>query len=365
LPEESDLDLARRFAPYVTLAGDEPYAPMAPDVFIKESRLVWRTSARRAPVTAKEGAIAPARLGALGTRSAAPYTAPDADFSATDFTRPFDTGRDRGGLSPERGFGIVHRDVAPGRVGSTAELRDRVGECPAFFELERLPSGQALLCYWLYFGSSTYPLGFTSWRRWVDWLRRRVDAEDPDGLREILAGQIAGPDPFPLDAADIKRLVREHVVHQGDWEGITVVLGPGGEPSHAIYRAHAEHAVAAWGDVPREDDTRPLVLCAKGSHASYAGEGPLSREYNDVLAKGRRAVRWDPARRSFPSGSRSGTATADRGGTPTSTTRGSGSTCPSPRGSSRGRSARRPSRRWRGTSPADAGLSGLPGPSPA
>jgi hypothetical protein len=121
-----------------------------------------------------------------------------------------------------------------------------------------------------------------------------VDAEDPDGLREILAGQIAGPDPFPLDAADIKRLVREHVVHQGDWEGITVVLGPGGEPSHAIYRAHAEHAVAAWGDVPREDDTRPLVLCAKGSHASYAGEGPLSREYNDVLAKGRRAVRWDP-----------------------------------------------------------------------
>jgi hypothetical protein len=299
--DSSDLDLARRFAPYVTLAADEPYAPMAPAAFVKGCRLVWRTSARKAPVVAKERNVAPGRLGSLGGPAGTPpYEAPDGGFAATDFTRPFDTARDRRGLSPERGFGLLHREVTPGRVGSTAELREALAGCPAYFELERLPSGQTLLCYWLFFGSSTYPLGFTSWRRWVDWLRNRVDDEDPDGLREILAAQAEAPGSFPIDAGDITRLVRQHVVHQGDWEGITVVLDPEGEPSHAIYRAHAEHALVAWGDVPRRDDTRPVILCARGSHASYAAEGRLSREYNDVLAAGRRAVTWDAGEALLP-----------------------------------------------------------------
>jgi hypothetical protein len=36
LPDLSDLDLARRFAPQVLLTADEDYAPIAADVFIDE-----------------------------------------------------------------------------------------------------------------------------------------------------------------------------------------------------------------------------------------------------------------------------------------------------------------------------------------
>lgn len=287
---EQDLELARRFAPVIRFTGDEPYAPMAPDVFVRESRLVWRTSARKASEIAGEGAVAASRLGSLGSR---PYDAPEAGLTAIDFTRPFDTRPERGALAPDRGFGLVHRDIAPGRVDSTAELRRRVEESPAFFELERLPSGQTLLCYWLFFGSSTYPLGFLSWKHWIDWLRARLDDDDPDDLRTILAAQMPPPGRRPLDAGDIRRLVRDHVVHQGDWEGVTLVLGDDAEPSHAIYRAHADHAVTRWQDVEREADVRPVVLCAKGSHASYPAADRLSRDYNDVLPAKRGAVRWD------------------------------------------------------------------------
>lgn len=57
--------------------------------------------------------------------------------------------------------------------------------------------------------------------------------------------------------------------HQGDWEMISVLLDPSGQPKFAAYSQHFRGEVARWEDVERSDSTHPNVYVAKGSHASY------------------------------------------------------------------------------------------------
>jgi hypothetical protein len=292
MPETDDLELARRHAPVALLRHDEPYGPMAPERFLADSRLVWRRAARDAPEIAARGAIVAARLSGGPAGGAGPYRSPDGHHAAGEFTRPFDGGSPRGGLAPEQGFGIANRAVTPGPAGTQAELEAMVAEAPSFFEVERRASGETFVCYWLFYGSSTFPLGFASPSEWLGWLRGRIDDDDPDNLRERIAPALVASGDR-LDAGDLGRLAHEHVVHQADWEGITVVLGKDGTPTHAFYRAHPSHARVAWTDLEVVDGARPLVLVGKGSHASYPGVTKLSRDYNDQLPSASRHVRWD------------------------------------------------------------------------
>jgi hypothetical protein len=57
--------------------------------------------------------------------------------------------------------------------------------------------------------------------------------------------------------------------HEGDWEGITVVLNPGGRPLLAAYTQHRAGQRAAWMDVEVVDGTHPVDYVARGSHANY------------------------------------------------------------------------------------------------
>jgi hypothetical protein len=65
--------------------------------------------------------------------------------------------------------------------------------------------------------------------------------------------------------------------HEGDWEHITIRVDEGGRPVGAWYARHASSAPGkwfGWGELEREGD-HPVVLSARGSHASYADGGDV------------------------------------------------------------------------------------------
>jgi len=60
--------------------------------------------------------------------------------------------------------------------------------------------------------------------------------------------------------------------HEGDWEHVTVKLGPSLSPEGAWYARHLDSHPGrwfAWGALAREGD-HPVVLSGRGTHASYA-----------------------------------------------------------------------------------------------
>ncbi len=75
--------------------------------------------------------------------------------------------------------------------------------------------------------------------------------------------------------------------HEGDWEGITVILS-GGSPSYTAYSQHDAGQRAAWTDVEKVDGTHPVVYVARGSHANYYRpyQGKLGAANDDVNGDG-------------------------------------------------------------------------------
>lgn len=60
--------------------------------------------------------------------------------------------------------------------------------------------------------------------------------------------------------------------HEGDWEHVTVRVGADGRPAGVWYARHGDAMPGvwvAWGAIAREGE-RPVVLAARGTHASYA-----------------------------------------------------------------------------------------------
>src|SRR5262245_55550785 len=63
-------------------------------------------------------------------------------------------------------------------------------------------------------------------------------------------------------------------LHEGDWEGIQIRIGPKG-PEEVTYAQHQGGERAGWTDVEIDDETgAPVVYVALGSHASYLRAGP-------------------------------------------------------------------------------------------
>jgi Vacuolar protein sorting-associated protein 62 len=62
-------------------------------------------------------------------------------------------------------------------------------------------------------------------------------------------------------------------LHEGDWEGIQIRIGPGG-PEEVTYSQHNDGERAGWTDVEIDAETgAPVVYVALASHASYLRAG--------------------------------------------------------------------------------------------
>jgi hypothetical protein len=83
------------------------------------------------------------------------------------------------------------------------------------------------------------------------------------------------------------------IIHEGDWEHITVRLDANGNPVKAYYAAHSEGTTHDWGKLQKVGGTHPVVYSARGSHASYPTAGshkikglPLGIPANDDTYNG-------------------------------------------------------------------------------
>jgi len=78
--------------------------------------------------------------------------------------------------------------------------------------------------------------------------------------------------------------------HEGDWEHVTVKLGPGLSPEGAWYARHGDSHPGrwfAWAALAREGE-HPVVLSARGTHASYAA--PWDTRFYDRTCRAREPV---------------------------------------------------------------------------
>ncbi len=76
-------------------------------------------------------------------------------------------------------------------------------------------------------------------------------------------------------------------LHEGDWEMIQIGLDDAGHPWEVTYSQHGKPLKATWSDV--EEDGRPAVFVALGSHASLPTAGrhpaPVIDDYCDALGR--------------------------------------------------------------------------------
>jgi hypothetical protein len=284
----SSRTLAELHAPIFVLHPAETFAPMAADVFIDESSLVWRQSDTEAAVVAPPGNV---NASDLGVESDDPYSHVDGAIKAVahDLTRPFDSNTKARleGLPVDKGFALMNRHPSPGHVATSYELEQRLQEAPIYYEVQPR-SGETLICYWLFFGSSAPP---------VDGLKakaRNVVRRIGDRLESASQEEAAGPQRHTrepeLDVDDFFRLITRRHAHQGDWEGVTARVSADGELQEVHFRAHHGGHKVASSALRREG--RVLVFCSRGSHACFESpSSPNNRDGDEIPSDG---LLWDP-----------------------------------------------------------------------
>jgi hypothetical protein len=264
------------FAPLVNLHSREKAWPMSVNSFLENSSLVWvhddgcpdyafarldhvddRTEHREflgrfdreklgLSLTSRKPGPLTAYLHAPATSSCRDQT--QNGFLSTEHTRPFDKERPQG-LPAKEGFSLDLWDKKRGgdkRIddsGPQSLLRD----VPVYFERhpEQVDGKEGeRITYWFFYGLSQPP----------------------------------GPDLFT-----------NRVVHEGDWERISVLLRHAGAdtyvPDSVLYHYHDSKRNLPWYAVKRvgaggpELATHPVVFSAVGSHASY----PRAGRYENVF----------------------------------------------------------------------------------
>lgn len=297
-------DVARKFAPLVVLHGDDKLRPSSAEWFIGRSTLRWATGRGLDgdPVPGAERRVDPKRLGAA---SADPYRV--GNYSASALTRPLDDQAARQGDPPtEQGFFLRLRREASARGTKSASAdRKLYTGVPTYYDYDERAKA---LTYWLFYPGSSPPLGVLRLTEQIG-VRSRDAAEVPtrDGPPDEVEAAVsaamleefrraypglaleawppAGARGFPGDiaqqlrvvAAGVKALLRDdNVLHEGDWERITLYLDQAAPltkpPAHVAYYRHATNTFRKWQSV-RKQGTHPLVFCAIGSHASLPSPG--------------------------------------------------------------------------------------------
>lgn len=267
-------DPVTAFAPLVHLHSAEKLMPMSADAFLKNSWLAWAHdggcddwvpdgSHRERPkdAAADRGAFDHTRLAGP---AAYEHVGTDADcdevkapvFGANEHTRPFDTRERPRGLEAQEGF---YLDLDDARRSGTAKVEMQGAQAvlapmPVYYErLADKVDGQPALriTYWTFYGLSQPP----------------------------------GSQPGT-----------RFLVHEGDWERVSVLLKLGENqgdylPISVRYHAHDGSRDVPWAAVKRvgtggsSDSTHPVVFSAVGSHASYWRAGSYE---NVFVAAGRR-----------------------------------------------------------------------------
>lgn len=267
------------FSPLVHLHADEKAWPMSAEEFLAHSWLLWAHDDQCrdwSPGVEDHVATPPTDKAALGRfdrgrlAGEGAYTHVPADgdcddatqtpISAAAHTRPYDAEERPPGLALREGFYLDVEDAArngkkPKEPAGAQHLLEGV---PAYYERQDVDVGKRKgirLTYWLFYGLSQPP------------------------------GASAGT---------------RYLVHEGDWERISVLVAKGKAdneyaPISVRYHAHDGARDVAWRAVKRvgtggtEDSTHPVVFSAKGSHASYWRAGSYENVFS-VAGRRRFAV---------------------------------------------------------------------------
>jgi hypothetical protein len=235
------------YGPLVLLHPEETYRPMNARAFIDGSQLRWSHGGGCGDhLVADNGQVDPELLGQGGYRHHAgtgfvvnpfdPCRHTDDEWNSAQATRPRDHGSPIG-HQPE-GFFLDFPNER--RAGSDPD------QVPVYYEFR---TGHSLT-FWFFYAFNE------------------------------------GPVHSPERADD----------HEGDWEHISVQLGPDNRATRVAYFQHNGHCVLNWGDVPKFRG-HPVAFSAKGSHASYAwaGDYHLAPTVDDHAAEGPRWEGWRQA----------------------------------------------------------------------
>jgi hypothetical protein len=308
-------EIARKFAPLVVLHRGDKLRPSSAARFVQRSALRWATGANREgePVPGTERRVEQGRLGAA---SGNPYRV--GRHLASAFTRPLDDNPARLGDPPlEQGFFLRLRNERHARGDKSASPdRSLYTGTPAYWDWD---DELKAMTYWLFYPGSSPPLGILRAHEQIG--TRAAPGAPPDPVEAAeaaatleefrraypsLAAEAAGPatrgfgDVFHqlrVVAAGVHALLREDdVLHEGDWERVTVYLDRadpvGTRPESVVFYRHGTNTPRAWGSVERSG-THPVAYCAIGSHASLPSpdfgfidvgdrDGPRWRTWDDL-----------------------------------------------------------------------------------
>jgi hypothetical protein len=247
-PEQTDA-LVRRYAPIVWVHSRDRFVPLSPDRFLEGSSLTWRTRRGRNIKVVDRGRVDPRRLGrACGTARGGCYSY--GGYVTGELTRPFQDGDRPDRLPENRGFALDLDDRL--RVGTGTDT-------PLIYEVgTRKFDGEMRIGYWFVYGWSV-----------------PFRAASKTSSRNIV--------PFS---------------HEGDWEGIDVVLGLADKrPRRVEYYQHEGSQAVDWRTVKREgaERTHPVVYSARNSHASYPTAAPTVTNETKTCRKtlGITVCSWD------------------------------------------------------------------------
>ena len=296
--------IAARYAPLVVLHGDDKLRPSSADWFLARSSLRWATGVGLDGVDVPEAGdkVDASRLGAASTN---PYSFDGHRASA--LTRPLDDHSARGAAPPvAQGFFLRLREeaFARGDKGTSSDPSVYAG-ATTYWDYDE---GARAMTYWLFYPGSSPPLGILRMGEQIGLKSRDAagvpaDETPPPELEAATAAayleefQQAYPglareaEPagrtrgfgdalqhLRIVAAGVQALLRDDdVLHEGDWERITVYLdraNPEGAPpaSVAFYR-HSTNTFRKWDGVPKNARTHPVAYSAIGSHASLPTPG--------------------------------------------------------------------------------------------
>lgn len=269
-------DLAEKYAPVVVLHAEDKLRPAPAAWFLERSSLRWGTGRSLAGARVAED-VDPSRLGAASSK---PYK--HGGHPAGALTRPLDENRARpAGLPPEQGFFL--------RLREEKFARGDDGPSRTYWDYDEATRG---LTYWLFYPGSAPPLGILRAAEQLEGPAPEVpeELEAADAAAKLEEFQRAYPglaaeaepteEGLPGDVIQRLRVVSEgvrallrddDVLHEGDWERVTVYLDqndPESAPpaSVAFYR-HSTNTFRSWSKVEK-DGTHPVAYSAIGSHAS-------------------------------------------------------------------------------------------------
>jgi hypothetical protein len=297
-------DVAERYAPLIYLHDEEKLRPCSADWFIAHSSLRWATGTGidGAEVPDAEDGVDPSRLGAASRN---PYRLQG--HPASGLTRPLDDNSARGGDPPiAQGFFLRLREdaFARGEQGTSSDPKV-YGGVTAYWDYD--PTAKAMT-YWFSYAGSAPPLGILRMHEQIGLKARdaggvaRDEAPPPEleaataaayleEFQQAYPGLALEVEPqvttrgfgdalarLNVVVAGVQALLRDdQVLHEGDWERMTVYLdqaNPKGAPpaSVAFYR-HSTNTFRKWDGVRKDGETHPIGYSAIGSHATLPTPG--------------------------------------------------------------------------------------------